>query len=109
MSLNVFSSLTKAQATQVNDNFTKVLGAMVVGEDYTALTNGIKITFDTSHRFKPNSIAIFKAGVRLRKGALADYVEVYDTDGYGIQFTLVAAPLTGTALLSDYQKADADL
>lgn len=109
MSLETFTAKTKAESAKVSSNFSKVLAMAMAGEDFTALTGGGAVTFTTAYKFRPNSIKIFKNGLRLRKGVAADYIEVYDVDGNGISFTLAVAPPSSTPLLADYQKANVDL
>ena len=99
-----FTAKTLAQSAEVNTNFINLLALNVYGEDYTALTNGIKITFAVAALFKSNTLRLYKNGLRLRKGV--DYTEVLDLNGNGTDFTLAIAPPTSTPLLGDYEKAN---
>jgi hypothetical protein len=105
-----FANKTKADADEINANFVALLAINSYGEDLTALTDGIKVTFvggvDFAALFKPGTIRIYKNGLRLRKGPTADYIETLDGNGDGLSFTLAVAPPTSTPLLIDYQKAN---
>ena len=107
MSINTFSPITKADSTKMNANFTKVLGALVTGEDKTG---GTSATISLAYKFKPLSLRVFVSGVRLRKAAGATgYTETYDGSGDGISLTLGTAPIITTPVVVDYQKANIDL
>jgi hypothetical protein len=102
------TSKTKAYAADVMANFQKLLALHVFNEDWTSPTLH-SATYTTVQRFKPTTLRAYVAGIRLRRGILADYVEDLDVDGQGIGFTVSSVPLAGTAVLVDYQVSTLDV
>lgn len=102
---------TKAYAADVMTNFQKMLVMHVFNEDLTPLVimPGPPTTYSTAARFVPGTLRVYRAGLRLRRGGAADYVETTDIDGQGVSFTLNSTPTPGTALVVDYQVSGLDV
>ncbi len=101
-----FAGSTRALSAEVNENFVDLLDLNVYNEDFTALTDGSKVTFTTAALFKATTLRIYQSGSRLRPGVSLDFIENLDGNNNGISFTLAIAPATSTPLIIDYQKAN---
>lgn len=107
--IQTFISKAKALASEVNTNFANLLIIHVRNEDYTALTNGIKLTFTTAFPFKPGTLQVSRNGLRMRPAAsgTGTFTENLDLNGNGISFTINdGAPIANTPLVGDYQRAN---
>lgn len=102
--ITVFAAGSDAKSAEINDNFANLLALRVVGEDLTALVDGVETTFPTASEFKPGSLAVFTAG--LRKRPVIDFTENVGGGGAGESFTTTATLGSGTVLLADYEKSD---
>lgn len=70
-----------------------------IGEDLTAETDGVKVTFITANEFEPETVAVYLLGARLRPGT--DYTE----DAGCQSITFGAAPSAADELILDYVAA----
>lgn len=102
-------------STDLNANFTAVLGAAVYNEDLSAYTNGSDITFSTLNGYKLGTLRVYVSNgpsaemYRKKKGtgpSDGDYVEVLDAYGNGVSFSFNSfVPPSSSKLVVDYQKA----
>lgn len=73
--------------------------SIVENEVPSGTVNGTNTAFTTANYFSPNSLKVYRNGIRL-KGGGADYT----ASTAGTSFTTVSAPAASSVLLVDYEK-----
>lgn len=103
-----FANLEVLEATDLNTNFSNLLLVNEYNEDLTTLTDGIETTFQTAFSFKPGTLRVYLAGLRVRKDTgTTNFVETLDIASNGDGFIMSVAPGSGVELVLDYQRANA--